>query len=177
MTEPTQRQTIDHAVGAVYQELRRVAAAYLRREHRAGSLQPTVLVHEAYLRLADADPVWADRAHFLGIAARCMRQVLVDRARSRGAQKRWAGLERVSLTESLVRAADQDEMLPALDDALERLAQLDAALVRLVEFRFFVGLSVDETAEAMGISPATVKRRWAYARAWLFRDLTGGNPS
>lgn len=173
MTEPLPRSTTDEAVAAVYDELRRIAAAYLRREQRADSLQPTLLVHEAYLRLAGASPAWADRGHFLGIAARSMRQILVDRARARGAQKRWAGLDRVSLTDTLVRAAEQDAMLLALDDALERLGRIDAVYVQVVELRYFVGLSIEEVAETLGLSPATVKRRWAYARAWLFRELSG----
>ena len=174
MTEPLSPQTADDAVAAVYDELRRIAAAYLRREHRANSLQPTLLVHEAYLRLAAANPAWTDRRHFLGIAARSMRQILVDRARARGAQKRWAGLDRVSLTDSLVRAAEEDAMLPALDDALERLRQIEPAYVQIVELRYFVGLTVEEVADALNLSPATVKRRWAYARAWLFRELSSG---
>jgi RNA polymerase sigma factor (TIGR02999 family) len=175
--EPLPGPTTDEAVAAVYGELRRVAAAYLRREHHAQSVQATMLVHEAYLRLAGVNPAWRDRTHFLGVAARCMRQILVDRARSRGAQKRWAGLDRVSLTDSLIRADVQDAMLPALDEALARLGKLDPTLVRLVELRYFAGLSLEETADALGVSPATVKRRWAYARAWLFRELAGeGSP-
>lgn len=157
---------------AVYNELRRLAAAYMRRERPGQTLQATALVHEAYLRLAGAGP-WNDRRHFIGIAAHSMRQILVDRARSRGAQKRWAGLDRVSLTESLVGARDEDAMLPALDEALTRLEALDPDQARIVELRYFVGLSIEETADAMSISPATLKRRWALARAWLFRELSG----
>ena len=103
-----------------------------------------------------------------------MRQILVERARARGAQKRWAGMNRVTLTESLAGAAAEDAMLPALDDALLRLEQLDPEQARIVELRYFVGLSIDETAEILGISPATLKRRWALARAWLFRELSSG---
>jgi RNA polymerase sigma factor (TIGR02999 family) len=170
----------DQLVPAVYNELRRLAAAYMRRERPGQTLQATALVHEAFMRLAGAGHPWKDRNHFLAIAARSMRQILVERARARGAQKRWAGLDRVSLTESLVRAADEDAMLPALDDALNRLEQLDPEQARIVELRYFAGLGIEETAEALGISPATLKRRWALARAWLFRELSdapgGGHP-
>jgi RNA polymerase sigma factor (TIGR02999 family) len=158
---------------AVYNELRRLAAAYMRRERPGQTLQATALVHEAYMRLASADPAWTDRNHFLGIAARSMRQVLVDRARARGAQKRWAGMDRVTLTEALAAAGPgQDEaMLPALDEALDRLERLDPEQARIIELRYFVGLTVEEAADALGMSPATLKRRWAIARAWLFREL------
>ena len=157
----------------VYDELRRVAAAYMRRERPGQTLQATALVHEAYLRLADAGTPWTDRRHFVGIAARSMRQILVERARARGAQKRWAELDRVSLTDALAVAADPARTLPALDDALTRLQQIDPEQARIVELRYFAGLSIDETADALGLSPATLKRRWALARAWLFRDLSG----
>ena len=156
----------------VYQELRRLAGAYMRRERPGQTLQATALVHEAYLRLADAGRPWADRNHFVAIAARSMRQILVERARARGAQKRWAGLDRVSLTESLIRGAREDAMLPALDEALARLEAIDAEQARIVELRYFVGLAIEEAAEALGMSPATLKRRWALARAWLFRELS-----
>jgi RNA polymerase sigma factor (TIGR02999 family) len=143
----------------------------MRHERPGQTLQATALVHEAYLRLAAANPVWTDRKHFLGIAARSMRQILVDRARARGAQKRWAALDRVSLTESLVAAADSEALLPALDEALARLEQIDAEQARIIELRYFVGLSVEEASDVLGMSPATLKRRWALARAWLFREL------
>ncbi len=159
----------------VYDELRRVAAAFMRREAPGQTLQATALVHEAYLRLAGAGTPWHDEHHFVGIAARCMRQILVDRARARGAQKRWAGLNRVELTDSLAVAADPEAMLPAIDESLERLARIDPEQARIVELRFFAGLSVEDAAAALGISPATLKRRWSMARAWLFRDLTGGS--
>jgi RNA polymerase sigma factor (TIGR02999 family) len=156
----------------VYDELRRVAAAYMRRERAGQTLQATALVHEAYLRLADAKGTpWKDRRHFVGIAARSMRQILVERARARGAQKRWGGMNRVSITDSLQLAADPEVMLPALDEALERLEKIDAEQAKIVELRYFAGLSVEESAEALGISPATLKRRWSLARAWLFREL------
>ena len=156
----------------VYDELRRVAAAYMRRERPGQTLQATALVHEAYLRLADAGTPWNDRRQFVGIAARSMRQILVERARARGAQKRWGALNRVSITDSLALASDPEVMLPALDEAIDRLAQIDAEQAKIVELRYFAGMSVEEAADAMGISPATLKRRWALARAWLFRELS-----
>ena len=157
----------------VYDELRRLAGAYMRRERPGQTLQATALVHEAYLRLADAGTPWHDKRHFVGIAARSMRQILVERARARGAQKRWAGLDRVTISDALAVAAHQDAMLPALDEALGRLEQIDAEQARIIELRFFAGLGIEETADALGLSPATVKRRWALARAWLHRELSG----
>ncbi len=165
-------QDADHLAPLVYNELRRIAAAYMKRERPGQTLQPTALVHEAYMRLAHAGTPWNDKRHFVGIAARSMRQILVERARARGAQKRWAGLNRVSLSESLAAANDPEAMLPALDEALTRLEAIDAEQARIVELRFFAGLSIEETAERMGFSPATLKRRWGLARAWLFRELS-----
>ena len=156
----------------VYNELRRVAAAYMRRERPGQTLQATALVHEAYLRLADAGTPWTDRRHFVGIAARSMRQILIERARARGAQKRWGALNRVSITDSLQLAADPECMLPSLDEAIDRLEQLDPEQAKIVELRYFAGMSVEEAADAMGMSPATLKRRWSLARAWLFRELS-----
>jgi RNA polymerase sigma factor (TIGR02999 family) len=156
----------------VYDELRRLAAAYMGRERPGQTLQPTALVHEVFLRLADAGAPWTDERHFVGIAARSMRQILVERARARGAQKRWAALDRVSLSESLVGAALEDAMLPALDEALDRLERLDPEQARIIELRYFAGYGVEEAAEALGMSPATLKRRWSLARAWLFRELS-----
>jgi RNA polymerase sigma factor (TIGR02999 family) len=166
----------DELTARVYNELRRLAAAHLRREAPGQTLQATALVHEVYLRLADAGTPWHDERHFVGIAARSMRQILVDRARARGAHKRWAGLNRVSLTESLALAADPVAMLPALDEALKRLEEVDPEQARIVELRFFAGLTVEEAADALGMSPATLKRRWSLARAWLFRELGGSPP-
>jgi RNA polymerase sigma factor (TIGR02999 family) len=156
----------------VYDELRRVAAAYMRRERPGQTLQATALVHEAYLRLAQAGTPWTDRRHFVGIAARSMRQILVERARARGAHKRWGGMNRVSMTDSLALASDPEVMLPALDEAIRKLEQIDAEQAKIVELRYFAGMSVEEAADAMDISPATLKRRWALARAWLFRELS-----
>ena len=169
-------QDADALAPLVYNELRKIAAAYMRRERPGQTLQPTALVHEAYMRLAHAGTPWHDKKHFVGIAARSMRQILVERARARGAQKRWAGLNRVSLSDSLAVATDPETMLPALDEALTRLEKIDAEQARIVELRFFAGLSIEETAEAIGVSPATLKRRWSLARAWLFRELSDGNP-
>jgi RNA polymerase sigma factor (TIGR02999 family) len=163
---------LDALAPRVYDELRRIAAAYIRRERPGQTLQATALVNEAYLRLAGAGTPWQDKQHFVGIAARSMRQILIERARARGAQKRWAGLNRVSLSDSLAVANDPEAMLPALDEALERLARIDAEQAKIVELRYFAGLSIEETADALGISPATLKRRWALARAWLFRELS-----
>jgi RNA polymerase sigma factor (TIGR02999 family) len=168
------RPGADELAPLVYQELRRLAGAYMRRESPGQTLQPTALVHEAYLRLAGEDTPWNDRRHFVGIAARAMRQILVERARARGALKRWGALDRASLRESLVGAVAQDDLLPALDEALGRLERLDPEQARIVELRFFAGLTIEETADALGLSPATLKRRWSLARAWLFRELSAG---
>jgi RNA polymerase sigma factor (TIGR02999 family) len=163
----------NEAAVRVYHELRRLARAYMKRERPGQTIQATALVHEAYLRLADGGKPWVDQKHFLGIAARSMRQILVDRARARGAEKRWAGVDRVSLTESLVGAANEEAMLPALDEALTRLEALDPEQAKIIELRFFVGLGIEEAADVLGMSPATLKRRWALARAWLFKELGG----
>ena len=173
MTDRTgQPPDADALTPLVYDELRRVAAIYMRRERPGQTLQATALVHEAYLRLAGAGTPWHDERHFVGIAARAMRQILVEHARARGAVKRWAGLNRTTLSDALAVAAEPDAMLPALDEALQRLEQVDGELARIVDLRYFAGLSIEETAEALGVSPATMKRRWALARAWLFRELS-----
>ena len=170
---PTQPGDAHELAAVMYDELRRLARAYMRRERPGQTLQATALVHEAYLRLAGAGTPWHDKRHFVGSAARSMRQILVERARARGAQKRWAGLNRVSFSDSLAVFADPEAVLPALDDALARLEQIDPEQARIVELRYFAGLSIDDTADALGMSPATLKRRWALARAWLHRDLSG----
>lgn len=156
---------------ARYTELRRLARAYISREPPGQTLQGTALVHEAYLRLLRSKPVWTGERHFVAIMALAMKQILVERARARGAQKRGAGMDRVTWSDTLFRAAEEDAMLPALDDALSRLEQMDPELARIVELRYFVGLSIEDTAHAVGLSTATVKRRWALARRWLFREL------
>jgi RNA polymerase sigma factor (TIGR02999 family) len=164
----------------VYTELRQLADRYVRREH-AKSVQATELVHEAYLRLLkDKSPRWQNRTHFLAIAAISMRRLLVERARARGAMKRGGERVQVTLDEGLlVDAAPDDNSsidLVALDRALMALAELDAEQAKIVELRFFGGLSVEETAEALSISPATVKRHWTIAKAWLLRELQRTNP-
>ncbi len=166
------RQSLDSLLPIVYQELRRLAANYIRRERPGQTLQPTALVHEAYLRLMkDRPDRWQNRAHFCAIAAHSMRQILIERARARAALKRGGAQPRVTLNEALVAGGEQSFDLLELDVALEKLAALDPEQARLVELRFFGGLTVEETAEAMSISPATVKRHWAIARAWLAREL------
>jgi RNA polymerase sigma factor (TIGR02999 family) len=167
-----QPPSLDDLAPLVYNELRRLAAAYMRRERPGQTIQATALVHEVYLRLAGAGRPWHDERHFVGIAARSMRQILVERARARGAQKRWAGLDRVSMTDALAVAAEPVTMLPALDEALTRLEEIDPEQARIVELRYFAGLSIEDTADALGMSPATLKRRWALARAWLFREMS-----
>lgn len=162
---------------AVYAELHRQASRAMRREHAEHTLQATALVHEAYLRLVDQRRVqWHNRAHFFGIAAQLMRRVLVDHARQRHAAKRGGGATQVTLGDADQPAGahaggDVLDVL-ALHDALERLAVLDPEQARLVELRYFGGMNIDETAEALGVSPATVKREWATARAWLRRELS-----
>jgi RNA polymerase sigma-70 factor, ECF subfamily len=165
-------QALAALVPLVYNELRRLAAGFLRREPPGQTLQPTALVHEAYLRLMrDAELSWQNRAHFFGIAARSMRQILVDRARARRTAKRGGGQMKVTLDPELMAADARTFDLEALDAALTRLAAFDAELAHIVEIRFFGGLSVEEAAEALHVSPATIKRRWSLARAWLAREL------
>lgn len=162
----------------VYDELHRLASRYLSRERPWHTLQSTALVHEAYLRLIDQREVhWQNRSHFFGVAAQMIRRILVDHARSHQAAKRGAGAVKLSLDEVVAAAGErQDIDLVALDDALNRLAQIDPQQSRIVELRFFSGLSIEETAEVLHISPATVKRDWVMAKAWLFREITGNPP-
>lgn len=158
----------------VYEELRRLAAAVLRHERHDHTLQPTALVHEAYLRLADhPEDRWENRAHFLAVAARAMRHILVDHARGRNAQKRGSGVARLTLegVEPVSSDPAPDLDLVVLDEALAKLAELDARQARIIELRFFGGLTVDETAAAVGASARTVKREWQFARIWLKREM------
>jgi RNA polymerase sigma factor (TIGR02999 family) len=167
------REALDALLPLVYDELRRVAAGYLRRERPGQTLQGTALVHEAYLRLVDQTRVkWQNRAHFLGVAAQMIRRILVDQVRAKNAAKRGAGAMTLSLGESIEVAERRDVDLVLLDDALDELARFDPRQARIVELRYFTGLSIEETAEVIGVSPATVKREWAVARAWLFRELS-----
>jgi len=155
-------------------ELRRLARAYMGRERRGHTLQTTALVNEAFLKLTDARRVrWQDRAHFLGIAARLMRRVLVDHARRRGYLKRGGDIQRVTLHEGLVTSAEPALDVVALDRALEALAKVDVRKSRIIELRFFGGLSVEETAEVLDVSADTVKRDWRLAKLWLLRELEG----
>jgi RNA polymerase sigma factor (TIGR02999 family) len=160
----------------VYDELRRLAASYVRRERRGQTLQATALVNEAYVRLiGEKAQTWQNRTHFLAIAALSMRQILVQRARARKAAKRGGDPERITLDERFLPVAATAGTRPidlvALDAALDKLAALDARQAKVVELRYFGGLSVEETAEALDVSPATVKRDWTLARAWLKREL------
>ena len=160
-------------IDVVYGELRALARVYLRRERREHSLPPTAVVHEVFLKLIDQRHVtWQNRAHFFAIAARLMRRILVDHARTRAAAKRDGG-ERVPLDEGIRTAAPIDVDVLDLDAALDKLARVDARQSELVELRFFGGLTVDEAATVVGVAPATVDRDWALARAWLFRELKG----
>ena len=161
----------------VYRELRRLAASQLKGERPAHTLQPTALAHEAYLRLVGGSgPPWQNRAHFLGVAARAMREVLVDHARRRRALKRGGGLALTVLDESLQVAGSRPIAFDDLDQALADLARLSERQARVVELRYFGGLTIEETSEVMSISPVTVKRDWTLARAWLFRELSGSSP-
>jgi RNA polymerase sigma factor (TIGR02999 family) len=166
------QQALNDLMPVVYAEIRKLARSYLRRERPDHTLQPTALVNEAYLRLVDQRQVrWNNRAHFFGIAAQMMRRVLVDHARSRKAEKRGSGNVAVTFDEALEVAATQALDVVSLDSALETLAALDPRQARIVELRFFGGLTVEETAEVVALSPATIKREWAAARAWLRREL------
>ena len=163
---------LESLMEAVYAELRRLAHSYLRRERPGHTLQSTALVHEAYLRLIDQKNVtWQNRAHFFGIAASMMRRILVDHARSRQASKRGKGVSLLVLDEAIAGSGPRDLNLVALDRALDSLAEIDPQQSRIVELRFFAGLSIEDTAEVLKISPATVKREWAMAKAWLYREM------
>jgi RNA polymerase sigma factor (TIGR02999 family) len=158
----------------VYDELRRLAHSYMRRERSGHSLQTTALVNEAYMRLVDYEHMqWNNRAHFFAVSAQLMRRILVEHAR-RHNLKRGGSVPHISLEEASVVGGEQDADLVALDDAMNALARIDPRKVQVVEMRFFGGLSVEETGEVLKVSPITVKRDWRAARAWLYRELTGG---
>ena len=165
---------LEQLLPLVEAELRRLARGYMGRERKGHTLQTTALVNEAFLRLTDARQIrWQDRGHFLGISARLMRRVLVDYARTRGYLKRGGGAERVTLHEGLVTSPDPALDLVALDRALEALARVDGRKSQIVELRFFGGLSVEETADVLHVSPDTVKRDWRLAKLLLLRELEG----
>src|SRR4026207_2200735 len=168
------KESLDKLMPVVYDELRRQAARYLRRERPGHTLQTTALIHEAYVRLVDQRNVqWQNRAHFFGIAAQMMRRILVDHARTKKRAKRGGSDVKVSLADANMAVKEQDLYVVAWDEARTRLAEIDEQQSRVVELRFFSGLTVEETAAVMGISPATVKRDWSMAKAWLHRELSG----
>jgi RNA polymerase sigma factor (TIGR02999 family) len=167
---------LEELLPLVYRELRRQAARYLRRERRNHTLQPTALVNEAFLKLVDQNVPWQNRAHFFGVAAQAMRRILVDHARTQQRVKRGGVSPKVTLDEAMIAAQERSIDVLALDEALGRLSALDERQARVVELRFFAGLSVEETADVMRISPATVKREWSMAKAWLHGELGGYQP-
>jgi RNA polymerase sigma factor (TIGR02999 family) len=172
------RGALEELMPLVYGELRRLAHHYLRQERSDHTLQSTALVHEAYLRLAGQNPPqWQNRAHFFGIAAHIMRQILVEYARGRSTAKRGGNALTLTLDEAVALPQGIDVDVVALDKALSELSDLDPQQGRIVELRFFAGLTIEDTSEVLGISPATVKRDWITARAWLFRALTGEAPA
>ncbi|HMO80037.1 MAG TPA: sigma-70 family RNA polymerase sigma factor [Pyrinomonadaceae bacterium] len=174
LTEGNQ-EVVDRILPFIYDELRRLAGSYLRRERPDHTLQPTALVHEAYMKLIDQKKVqWQNRAHFFGIAAQVMRRLLMDHARKHLANKRGGDAEVLPLEEEiLVVSHDRSAELLALDDALERLSEIDPPKARVVELRYFGGLSIEETAEVLGVSVPTVNRHWKMAKAWLYSELAG----
>jgi RNA polymerase sigma factor (TIGR02999 family) len=170
---PEHGEAPDHLVSLLYQELRRLAAGCLRRERPNHTLQPTALVNEAYLRLAaQSQPAWGDRVQFLAVASHLMREILVDYARTRNRAKRGGGLAPVCVEDAGELAAAPELDLMELDEALTALERVDSQHRQIVELRFFGGLNIEETAQVLEISPATVKRDWRMARAWLHRELS-----
>ena len=166
------RASADELLALVYDELRRIAARYLRKERSGHTLQPTALVHEAYMKLIDISDInWQDRAHFFAVSANVMRHILVDHARAKLAEKRGGDAERIALEDAISLSNEPNVDLLAVDEALKELAEFDEQQSRIIELRFFGGLTIEETAHVVGISPATVKREWAMAKAWLHRKL------
>lgn len=166
------RSAPEQLLPLVYDELRKLAHAYLQNERADHSLQATALVHEAYIRLVDWQTVsWQNRAHFFAVAAGVMRKILVDHARAKRAQKRGGDGQKLEINEAIGFAAEREIDLIALDEALKNLAEFDDVQARLVEMRFFGGLTIEETAHALGVSPATVKREWTAAKAWLYQRI------
>jgi len=172
-TSATDGVPLDQVFNAAYSELRRIAGGLMRLERRDHTLQPTELVDEAYLRLVDGSRLeWHNRAHFFAIAARAMRQILVEHARRRGADKRGGGWERITLTDQLGLVATSQVEFLDLEKALKRLADLDERMARVVELRFFAGLTSKEVAHVLGISPRTVQQDWRVAKMWMSRELS-----
>jgi RNA polymerase sigma-70 factor (ECF subfamily) len=174
----TQGRPVDELVPLVYDELRRIAAGYLRGESPGNTLQPTALVHEAFLKLADQHRVdWQGRTHVLAIGAKAMRRILVDHAKCKRRGKRGGGRKRIQLDETTALSVDRDEDLLAVDEALEKLAEIDQRQATIVELRFFGGMTVEEVAETLGLSKRTVESEWTLVRAWLRRELGKGESS
>lgn len=170
------QEALDKLLPVVYNELRRLANHHMRGEQPDHTLQPTALVHEAYIRLVDWQNVqWQNRAHFFGVASQLMRRILVDHARQSGAAKRGGGERNLTLDESMAWGEQREVNLLALDEALTRLAVIDPQKSRIVELRFFGGLSTEETAEVLELTTGTVRRQWRTAKAWLHREITGSN--
>ena len=166
------RDAVDALMPLIYDELRHLASNYLRRERSDHTLQPTALVNEAYLRMVDQTRAnWQNRAHFFGVAAQMMRRILVDHARAHAAEKRGHDFQKLSLDENIDKAVERSEELVALDDALNNLVKIDEQKARIVELRYFGGLSVEETAEILGVTPITIKRHWRMTKAWLFGQM------
>lgn len=163
----------DELLPLIYNELKRIASNYLRRERSDHTLQPTALVHEAYMKMIDITQVnWQNKAHFLGVAANQMRRILVDYARQHNAEKRGGEFHIMTLNEDIDKAIEQSTELIALDDALTELAKMDEIKARIVELRYFGGLTVEETAEVLGVAPITIKRHWRMTKAWLYGQLS-----
>ena len=166
------RAAMDELLPRIYGELRRLAGGYFKNERGNHTLEPTALVHEAYLRLVDQSRVqWQSRAHFLGVAANMMRRILIDHARRHSAEKRGKGFEIIPLTAAQVAAEERNAEVIAVDTALQEMAKVDPQLSRIVELRYFGGLSIEETAGVMETSPATINRQWRLAKAWLHSQL------
>ncbi len=166
------RDVVDELLPIIYDELKRIAANYLRRERSDHTLQPTALVNEAYMKMIDITQVsWQNKAHFVGVAANQMRRILVDHARHHNAQKRGGEFHIMTLNEEIDHADEQSADLIALDDALNELAKMDPVKAQIVELRYFGGLTTDETAEVLGVSSITIKRHWKMTKAWLYGQL------
>lgn len=165
------QSALEKLLPLVYDELRNIASSYLSQEHHQRTLQTSDLVHEAYIKLTGKEVTWQNRSHFFGIAANAMRQILVDYARHRKAEKRGGGMTRISLNENILIVENTFDRLLLLDEALSELQKLDGRLVKVVELRYFSGLTIEETAEVLSVSPRTVKNDWSFAKAWLRQNI------